>query len=33
VGLSSAEFEIPYGHLGQNAGYALIANRYAAEFG
>ena len=32
-GSPQAEFEIPYGHLGQNAGYALIANRYAAEFG
>src|ERR1700693_2762305 len=32
-GSPQAEFEIPYGHLGQNAGYALIASRYAAEFG
>jgi acetyl-CoA acetyltransferase len=32
-GSPQAEFEIPYGHLGQNAGYAMIANRYAAEFG
>jgi acetyl-CoA C-acetyltransferase len=32
-GSPQAEFEIPYGHLGQNGGYALIANRYAAEFG
>lgn len=32
-GSPQAEFEIPYGHVGQNAGYALIANRYAAEFG
>jgi acetyl-CoA acetyltransferase len=32
-GSPQAEFEIPYGHIGQNAGYALIANRYGAEFG
>jgi acetyl-CoA acetyltransferase len=32
-GSPQAEFEIPYGLVGQNAGYALIANRYAAEFG
>jgi acetyl-CoA acetyltransferase len=32
-GSPQAEFEIPYGHYGQNAGYAMIANRYAAEFG
>jgi acetyl-CoA C-acetyltransferase len=32
-GSPQAEFEIPYGHVGQNSGYALIANRYAAEFG
>jgi acetyl-CoA acetyltransferase len=32
-GSPQAEFEIPYGHVGQNAGYAMIANRYAAEFG
>lgn len=32
-GSPQAEFEIPYGNLGQNAPYAQIAQRYAAEFG
>jgi len=32
-GSPQAEFEIPYGHVGQNAPYAQIARRYAAEFG
>ncbi len=32
-GSPQAEFEIPYGNVGQNAPYAQIANRYAAEFG
>jgi acetyl-CoA C-acetyltransferase len=32
-GSPQAEFEIPYGHVGQNAPYAQIAQRYAAEFG
>jgi acetyl-CoA acetyltransferase len=32
-GSPQAEFEIPYGNLAQNCGYAQIANRYAAEFG
>jgi acetyl-CoA C-acetyltransferase len=32
-GSPQAEFEIPYGHLGQNALYAQMAQRYAAEFG
>lgn len=32
-GSPQAEFEIPYGNLAQNAGYALIAGRYGAEFG
>lgn len=32
-GSPQAEFEIPYGHLAQNAGYAMIANRYAAVHG
>lgn len=32
-GSPQAEFEIPYGHVAQNAPYALIAQRYAAEFG
>ena len=33
MGSPQAEFEIPYGNLAQNAGYAMIANRYAAEYG
>ncbi|WP_025734985.1 thiolase family protein [Mycobacterium genavense] len=32
-GSPQAEFEIPYGNLGQNASYAQIAQRYAAEYG
>ncbi|MFT7598863.1 MAG: acetyl-CoA C-acetyltransferase [Acidimicrobiales bacterium] len=32
-GSPQAEFEIPHGNVAQNAGYAMIANRYAAEFG
>lgn len=32
-GSPQAEFEIPYGNVGQNAPYAQIARRYAAEFG
>jgi acetyl-CoA acetyltransferase len=32
-GSPQAEFEIQYGNLGQNAPYAQIARRYAAEFG
>ncbi len=32
-GSPQAEFEIPYGNLAQNAGYAMIAKRYAAEYG
>lgn len=32
-GSPQAEFEIPYGNLAQNAGYAMIAQRYAHEFG
>jgi acetyl-CoA acetyltransferase len=32
-GSPQAEFEIPYGNIGQNAPYAQIARRYAAEFG
>jgi acetyl-CoA C-acetyltransferase len=32
-GSPQAEFDIPYGNLGQNAPYAQIARRYAAEFG
>ena len=32
-GSPQAEFEIPYGHLGQNAPYAMIAQRYAHVHG
>ncbi|WP_029136456.1 thiolase family protein [Nakamurella lactea] len=32
-GSPQAEFEIPYGNVGQNGPYAQIARRYAAEFG
>ncbi len=32
-GSPQAEFEIPYGNVGQNAPYAQIAQRYAVEFG
>jgi acetyl-CoA acetyltransferase len=32
-GSPQAEFEIPYGNVAQNAGYAMIAQRYAADFG
>ena len=32
-GSPQAEFDIPYGNLAQNGGYAMIANRYAAEYG
>lgn len=32
-GSPQAEFEIPYGNVGQNAPFAQIAQRYAAEFG
>ena len=32
-GSPQAEFEIPHGNVAQNAGYAMIAQRYAAEFG
>ena len=32
-GSPQAEFEIPYGNLAQNCGYAMIANRYADQFG
>ena len=32
-GSPQAEFEIPYGNLAQNCGYAMIANRYAYEYG
>ena len=32
-GSPQAEFDVPYGNVAQNAGYALIARRYAAEYG
>lgn len=32
-GAPEAEFDIPYGHVGQNTGYAMIAQRYAARYG
>lgn len=32
-GSPQAEFEIPYGNVGQNAPYAQIAQRYAARYG
>jgi len=32
-GSPQSEFEIPYGNLGQNVGYAQIAQRYATEYG
>ena len=32
-GSPQAEFEIPYGHLGQNAPYAMIAQRYGHSYG
>jgi acetyl-CoA C-acetyltransferase len=32
-GSPQAEFDIPYGNVAQNCGYAMIAQRYGAEFG
>ena len=32
-GSPQAEFDVPYGNVAQNCGYAMIAQRYAAEFG
>jgi acetyl-CoA C-acetyltransferase len=32
-GAPEAEFDIPYGHLGQNTGYAMIAQQYAHRYG
>jgi acetyl-CoA acetyltransferase len=32
-GSPQAEFDLPYGHEGQNQPYAMIANRYAYEYG
>ena len=31
-GAPEAEFDLPYGHMGQNTGYAMIAQRYAAQY-
>lgn len=33
MGSPQAEFDIPFGNVAQNAGYAMIANRYAHEYG
>ena len=33
LGAPEAEFDIPYGHIAQNTGYAMIAQRYAARYG
>ncbi len=33
VGSAQAEFEIPFGNVGQNAAYALVAQRYGATYG
>ncbi|NIB41009.1 thiolase family protein [Pseudomaricurvus alkylphenolicus] len=32
-GAPEAEFDIPYGHMAQNTGYAMIAKRYADQYG
>ncbi len=32
-GAPEAEFDLPYGHLGQNTGYAMIAQRYKGIYG
>ncbi len=32
-GSPQAEFDVPYGNVAQNAGYALIAQRYASRYG
>ena len=32
-GAPEAEMDIPYGHMAQNTGYAMIAQRYAATYG
>jgi acetyl-CoA C-acetyltransferase len=32
-GSPQAEFDLPYGHTGQNQPYAMIANRYGYEYG
>lgn len=32
-GAPEAEFDLPYGHVGQNTGYAMIAQQYAHRYG
>jgi len=32
-GAPEAEFDVPYGHVAQNTGYAMIASRYGAVYG
>jgi len=32
-GAPEAEFDLPYGHVAQNTGYAMIAQSYAAKYG
>lgn len=32
-GAPEAEMDLPYGHMGQNTGYAMIAQRYAGVYG
>jgi acetyl-CoA acetyltransferase len=32
-GAPEAEFDVPYGHVAQNTGYAMIAQRYGAVYG
>ena len=32
-GAPEAEFDLPYGHVAQNTGYAMIASRYGAVYG
>ena len=32
-GAPEAEFDLPYGHVAQNTGYAMIAQRYKARYG
>lgn len=32
-GAPEAEFDLPYGHVAQNTGYAMIAQRYKAQYG
>jgi acetyl-CoA acetyltransferase len=32
-GAPEAEFDLPYGHVAQNSGYAMVAQRYGATYG